>query len=68
MEQRALEEERAWDPEIRRLAEWRPSPWPRRIIAGVVVVACLYAGLVLGGYLPVPPGGERVADWWWEND
>jgi hypothetical protein len=68
MEQRALVEERAWDPEVRRLAEWRPSPWPRRIVASVVVVVCLYAGLVLGGYLPVPPGGEAVTAWWWAND
>lgn len=68
MEQRALQEERAWDPEVSRLAEWRPSPWPRRIVAGIVVVSFLYVGLVLGGYLPVPPGAEPVAEWWWAND
>jgi uncharacterized membrane protein YbhN (UPF0104 family) len=32
------------------------------------VVVLVYAGLVLGGFLPVPPGGERVAEWWWSNE
>ena len=68
MEQRAVQEEGAWGPEIARLAAWRPSPWPRRIVAGVLLVVFTYVGLVLGGYLPVPPGGEQVAEWWWAND
>ncbi|HVX87434.1 MAG TPA: hypothetical protein VG940_00800 [Gemmatimonadales bacterium] len=68
LEQRALGEEAAWVPVAERLAAWRPSPWPRRIIATVTVLFFLYAGLVLGGFLPVPPGGKAVAEWWWSNE
>jgi hypothetical protein len=31
----------------------------------VVVGAAVYVGLVLGGYLRVPPALEGLADWWW---
>ena len=67
LEQRALAEEAAWQEEAARLAAWRPSPWPRRILAAVVVVVFLYAGLVLGGYLPVPPGAGALTQWWWSH-
>ena len=68
LEQRALAEEEAWRPVALRLEAWHPSPWPRRVAAAVALVVCVYLGLVLGGYLPVPPGGERVAAWWWERE
>lgn len=68
LEQRALAEEQAWIPSAGSLAAWHPSPWPRRLIAGVAVVFFLYTGLVLGGFLPVPPGGKAVAEWWWSNE
>ena len=68
LEQRALAEEEAWAGEATRLAAWRPSPWPRRIVAGAVVLFFLYAGLVLGGFLPVPPGAGPIAEWWWARD
>ncbi|MEO6066641.1 MAG: hypothetical protein ABJB33_01515 [Gemmatimonadota bacterium] len=68
LEQRALGEELAWEEEAQRLATWRPSPWPRRVIASLVVLLFAYAGLVLGGFLPVPPGAGGVAHWWWSID
>ena len=33
--------------------------------AAVVVGAAAYVGLVLGGYLSVPPALEGLAEWWW---
>ncbi len=68
LEQRGLAEERAWDTEAARLAAWRPSPWPRRAVAAALLAAFCYIGLVFGGFLPVPPGAERVAQWWWSFD
>lgn len=68
LEGRAQEEVGAWRGEIDRIAAWRPSPWPRRITATLILSALLYAGLVLGGFLPVPPGAQGVAEWWWAHD
>lgn len=68
LEQRALAEEAAWTPVADGLAAWRPSPWPRRIIAGTTLLLFWYAGLVLGGFLPVPELARPVAKWWWSNE
>lgn len=68
LEQRALAEEEAWAMENARIDAWRPSRWPRRIIAAAIVAVTLYIGLVLGGYVPVPPGAGPVAEWWWRTE
>lgn len=67
LERRAGEEEDAWSDEVLRLAAWRPSPWPRRILAAVLVMLFSYAGLVLGGFLPVPAFARPLAEWWWQH-
>jgi hypothetical protein len=67
LEQRALAEEGAWQEEAARLSAWRPSPWPRRIIAASLIIIFVYAGLVLGGFLPVPPGAGAITQWWWSH-
>ena len=67
LEQRALGEEAAWQEEGTRLGAWRPSPWPRRILALLFIVFFVYAGLVLGGFLPVPPGAAPITQWWWSH-
>lgn len=68
LEVRAQEEVGAWHGEIERIASWRPSPWPRRVIAALIFVLLVYAGLVLGGFLPVPPGAQGIAAWWWARE
>lgn len=68
LEQRALAEEAAWVPSAERLEAWKPSPWPRRVLAGVAILFFLYTGLVLGGFLPVPPVAKPIAEWWWANE
>lgn len=45
---------RSWDAEIQDLRQWRRPRWPLVLAATVIVGVALYAGLVLGGYLPVP--------------
>lgn len=67
LERRAGDEEEAWSDEVLRLAGWHPSPWPRRIVAGALVILFLYAGLVLGGFLPAPRLVRPLADWWWQH-
>jgi len=67
LEQRALAEEEAWQGEAASLSSWRPSPWPRRIVATSLMVIFVYAGLVLGGFLPVPPGAGAITRWWWSH-
>lgn len=68
LEQRARDEEEAWVGEAERLAVWRPSPWPRRIVAGAILLCFLYAGLVFGGFLPAPGFAKPIAEWWWARD
>jgi hypothetical protein len=68
LEQRALAEEAAWSGEAARIAAWRPARWPRWVAATLLAAVCIYAGLVLGGYVPVPPGGNTVTSWWWTHE
>lgn len=67
LEASAADEEAAWAPEAGRLEAWRPPRWPRRTAAAVVVAAALYAGLLLGGYLPVPRPLLPAANYWWSH-
>ncbi|MGB7212552.1 MAG: hypothetical protein WBC97_07985 [Gemmatimonadales bacterium] len=67
LESVASAEELAWHPEVARIAEWRRARWPRWVAAGLVVAATVYVGLVLGGYLPVPPFLRPAAQWWWDR-
>ncbi|MFI5234737.1 MAG: hypothetical protein ACHQXA_03425 [Gemmatimonadales bacterium] len=65
LEAAAAMEEEAWLPEAVRLRRWHSARWPRRVAAGIVVAGALYAGLVLGGYLPVPGALRPAAQYWW---
>ena len=61
----AKTEEERWSGEIQRVRAWRRAVWPLWLLTGVVLVAATYLGLVLGGYLPVPPPLQGFADFWW---
>ena len=67
LEGAAFEEEEAWQPEIARIARWRPARWPRWVAATLIVGAGFYIGLVLGGYLPVPAPLKGAAQFWWNR-
>lgn len=54
-----------WKPDIESVASWRRARWPLWTASAVVVGLFLWAGLVLGGYLPVPTLLAPVADALW---
>jgi len=67
LESAAAEEQRHWQLEVDRVRRWRRPRWPLWLVTVLVVGAAAYLGLVLGGYLPVPPALEGLADWWWSR-
>lgn len=67
LETSAGDEQRHWQAEVDRVRLWRRPRWPLWIITVAVVGAAAYVGLVLGGYLPVPPPLEGLAQWWWSR-
>ena len=67
LEVAAADEQRHWHAEVDRVRRWRRPRWPLWLITAAVIGAAGYVGLVLGGYLPVPPALEGLADWWWSR-
>jgi hypothetical protein len=65
LEAAADAEQRHWLAEVERVRRWRRPLWPLWLITVAVVGAAAYVGLVLGGYLPVPPALAGLAEWWW---
>jgi hypothetical protein len=60
-------EEERWGGEIERVRAWRRAVWPLWLLTGAVLAAATYLGLVLGGYVPVPPLLQGFADLWWTH-
>lgn len=60
-------EEQHWRAEGERIRAWRRPVWPVWVVSIAVAAAAVYLGLVLGGYLPVPPPLTGVADFWWSR-
>jgi hypothetical protein len=63
----AVREEAEWESDIRAVAAWRRARWPLWTATAMAFAAALWAGLVLGGFLPVPPILAPVADWFWSH-
>ena len=63
----ALAEQDRWKVEIDRARAWRRPTWPLWLLSVSVLAAATYLGLVLGGYLPVPPPLRPLADFWWSR-
>ena len=63
----ANSEEQHWRAEAGRILAWRRPVWPVWAISVAIAAAAVYLGLVLGGYLPVPPLLTGVADFWWSR-
>jgi hypothetical protein len=61
-----IEQDR-WRLEIERVRAWRRPTWPLWALTAAVVAAATYLGLVLGGYLPVPPPLRALAEFWWAH-
>jgi hypothetical protein len=65
LEEAAAAEQRRWQVEVERVRAWRLARWPLWLLTAVVLAAAAYLGLVLGGYLPVPPALAGFAEFWW---
>ncbi len=67
LEQAAVEEQRRWQVDVERIRAWRLPRWPLWLLTAVVLAAATYLGLVLGGYVRVPPALEGFAEFWWSR-
>jgi hypothetical protein len=65
LEQCAAAEQRRWQVDIDRVRAWRLPRWPLWLLTAIVLAGAIYLGLVLGGYLPVPPALAGFAELWW---
>ena len=60
-------EQDRWKAEIDRARAWRRPTWPLWLISLFVLTAATYLGLVLGGYVTVPPLLRLLAEFWWSR-
>jgi hypothetical protein len=65
LEEVAIQEQRHWRVEVERVRAWRLPRWPLWLITATVLAGATYLGLVLGGYVPVPPSLRGFAEFWW---
>ncbi len=63
----AQAEQDRWKAEIDRARAWRRPAWLLWLISASVLASATYLGLVLGGYLPVPPVLRPLAEFWWSH-
>jgi hypothetical protein len=63
----ARAEQNRWKAEIDGARAWRRPTRLLWLISGSVLAAATYLGLVLGGYLPVPPLLRPLAEFWWSR-
>jgi hypothetical protein len=63
----AKSEQDRWKAEIDRARAWRRPTWLLWVISVSVLAATTYLGLVLGGYLRVPPPLRPLAEFWWSR-
>lgn len=67
LETNARDEQARWKAEIDRARAWRRPTMILWLVSAAALVAATYLGLVLGGYLPVPPPLRPLAELWWSN-
>jgi hypothetical protein len=67
LEEGALVEQARLAAEIAQVRAWHRPTWPVWLVTALVVTAATYLGLVLGGYLPVPPPLRGLAAFWWSR-
>jgi hypothetical protein len=67
LEEAARREEERWGVEVARVRAWHRPTWPLWLITGLVAGAAIWFGLVLGGYVPVPPALAGLAAFWWAH-
>lgn len=65
LEDASRAEQERWAAEIAKVRGWRRPTWPVWLFSALVIGAATYLGLVLGGYIPVPPPLEGLAALVW---
>lgn len=65
LEDASRAEQRRWAAEISEVRGWHRPTWPLWLVTAAVVGAAGYLGLVLGGYVPVPPALRGLATLVW---
>lgn len=65
LEDSARAEQARWAAEVEQVRRWHRPTWPIWLVSAVVIAGAGYLGLVLGGYLPVPPALEGLATLVW---
>ena len=63
----ARSEQDRWKVEIERARSWRRPTLVVWLISAAVLAAATYLGLILGGYLRVPPPLRPLAELWWSH-
>jgi hypothetical protein len=67
LEESAEREQLRWQADVRRVHAWRLPRLPLWLITALALGAATYLGLVLGGYVRVPPPLRGVAELWWSR-
>ena len=67
LEDALAREWRDWTIEVEEIRAWRRPLWPLAVFGAVLLALFGYAGLVLGGYLPVPPALRGVVEAIWDR-
>lgn len=65
LEERVAEEWRRWEAEIAGLRSWRRPTWPLVLVGLATFGLWLWAGLMIGGYVPIPDLLRPAAEWIW---
>lgn len=65
LEDASRAEQARWAAEVSEVRAWHRPTWPVWLVTAVVVGGAAYLGLVLGGYLPVPPAWRGLATLVW---
>lgn len=63
----ARAEQDLWAPEIERVRRWRRPSRALWIVSAALVALASLLGLMLGGYIPVPPPLRELAWAWWTH-
>jgi hypothetical protein len=67
LEESAIREQTRWQADVGRVHRWRLPRWPLWLLTALILGGAVYLGLVLGGYVNVPPGLEGFAEFWWSR-
>ncbi len=67
LEEAAVREQLRWQADVSRVRGWRRPRWPLWLVTAAVLGAAVYLGLVLGGYVRVPPMLRGFAEYWWSR-